>query len=145
MTRACDHAQEVSSVPVVIQRDTLPGDVVCLRVVLPPDAPEPVTDGPSIDLDLLDSVVLEKAITEVEALPNPYLVLDLTGVLHLHSRGLWAIVEAARRRRERGGATALAGLSAPLARVVELTSAADSVLVANTAEDALSLFPRTNP
>lgn len=108
-----------------IERVEIPDGIVALTIApIPPESA-------AFEIDLLDSEGVEVALkTELDQ-GSKKLLIDLNRINYIHSRAFWAIVRAAEQTVTQGGATVVVSPSAYLARLVELTSAAE----------ALRLFP----
>lgn len=81
----------------------------------------------AFEVDLLASEDVEVALKGAVADGKSKMVVDVAQVGYMHSRAFWAIVRAAEECARRGGALVLVRLSPYLARLVELTSAAEAV------------------
>ena len=101
-------------------------------------APDP--SGRTFELDLLSSEDVETALKTVVADGKSRVVVDLAEVGYIHSRAFWAIVRAAEECNRRGGGLVLVRLSSYVARLVELTSAAEAVHARPDVPAALALL-----
>lgn len=94
----------------------------------------------TVEIDLMASEQFQSAVEGWDSSGKPGLILDLSRVSYIHSRPFWSIVHAAEEAARRGGALVLVGLSDQLRRTVELTSAADLVLVRSSIDEARAAF-----
>lgn len=101
-------------------------------------APDP--SGRAFEVDLLASEDVETALKAVVAAGKSKLVVDLANVAYMHSRAFWAIVRAAEDCNARGGGLVVVRLSPYLARLVELTSAAEALTARAEVPDALKFL-----
>lgn len=101
-------------------------------------APDP--SGRAFEVDLLSSEDVETALKTVVAAGKSKLVVDLANVAYMHSRAFWAIVRAAEDCNARGGGLVVVRLSPYLARLVELTSAAEALTARAEVPDALKFL-----
>jgi anti-anti-sigma factor len=99
---------------------------------------EPATAA--FEVDLLASEDVESALKGAVADGKAKIVVDLAGVAYMHSRAFWAIVRAAEECVRRGGGLVLVGLSPYLTRLVELTSAAESIQARGDVVEAVVLL-----
>ena len=88
---------------------------------------EPDPSVRTFEVDLLSSEDVETALKAALGGGRAKLVVDLAQVAYMHSRAFWAIVRAAEDCNQRGGALVVVRLSPYLARLVELTSAAEAL------------------
>lgn len=82
---------------------------------------------PTFEVDLLAAEDVEVALKTAVGEEKNRMLVDLNQVAYMHSRAFWAIVRAAEECARRGGALVVVGLSPYLARLIELTSAAEAV------------------
>lgn len=101
---------------------------------------EPDPSGRAFEVDLLASEDVETALKAVVAAGKSKLVVDLANVAYMHSRAFWAIVRAAEDCNARGGGLVVVHLSPYLARLVELTSAAEALTARAEVPDALKFL-----
>jgi anti-anti-sigma factor len=90
-----------------------------------------------IDLSLADE--LQKRLTDASAGSGSIVVVDLSECLFIDSRGLSALLNAARRLTRNGGALAVICPNPTPQRVFEITQTDDTLNVAGTKEEALGL------
>jgi anti-anti-sigma factor len=90
----------------------------------------------AFEVDLLDSAAVEAALAAEARAGHTRMVVDLGQAGYMHSRAFWAIVRAAERCLEAGGRLIVARASPYLRRLIDLTSAAESVHVADTVDQA---------
>src|SRR4051794_26671755 len=101
-------------------------------------APDP--SGRTFEVDLLASEDVETALKAAVAEGKARIVVDLAEVGYMHSRAFWSIVRAAEECNRRGGGLVVARMSPYLARLVELTSAAEAVHARPDVAAALALL-----
>lgn len=94
----------------------------------------------AFEVDLLASEDVESALKGAVADGKSKMVVDLANVAYMHSRAFWSIVRAAEECARRGGALVLVRLSPYLARLVELTSAAESIQSRGDVVEGLALL-----
>ena len=90
------------------------------------------------DLDLTSAPALRSEIVRLVAEGTTRVVLDLSGVEFCDSVGLGALVGAQKRLRARGGVVRLAACSAPVRRVLELTSLDRAMTPFGSVDDAMA-------
>jgi anti-anti-sigma factor len=83
--------------------------------------------GP-VEIDPFDSVRLDRTLDEQLAAGRSRLVIDLTNVRHVSSRGFWAIARTAKALALRSGRLVIASDSTALSRTIEITSASDAIV-----------------
>jgi anti-anti-sigma factor len=101
-------------------------------------APDP--SGRTFEVDLLASEDVETALKAAVQEGKSRIVVDLAAVGYMHSRAFWAIVRAAEECNRRGGGLVVARCSPYIARLVELTSAAEAVHARADVETGLKLL-----
>lgn len=116
-----------------ISRREEPGGTTVLTL-----APDP--SGRTFEIDLLASEDVASALKAAVADGKNKLVVDLANVSYMHSRAFWAIVHAAEDCNKRGGGLVVVHVSSYLARLVELTSAADALEARPEVADALEFL-----
>lgn len=114
------------------RRDETDGIAVLTLGAEPPAA--------AFEVDLLASEDVESALKGAVADGKSKMVVDLAQVTYMHSRAFWAIVRAAEECARRGGALVLVRLSPYLLRLIELTSAAESVQSRGDVTEGLELL-----
>lgn len=101
-------------------------------------APDP--SGRAFEVDLLSSEDVETALKGVISDGKAKVVVDLANVTYMHSRAFWAIVRTAEDCNARGGGLVVVHLSPYLARLVELTSAAEALTARPEVPEALKFL-----
>lgn len=101
-------------------------------------APDP--SGRAFEVDLLASEDVESALKTAVAEGKSRIVMDLASVAYMHSRAFWAIVRAGEECNRRGGGLVVVHLSPYLARLLELTSAAEALHARPEVAEALKLL-----
>lgn len=96
--------------------------------------------GSVFEVDLLASEDVETALKAAISEGKSKLVVDLANATYMHSRAFWAIVHAAEECNTRGGGLVVVHLSPYLARLVELTSAAEALQSRPEVAGALKLL-----
>jgi anti-sigma B factor antagonist len=103
-------------------------------------------DDPSIrrvavdgEIDLVVSAEFQRRLTEASDGPASVVLVDLSRCLFIDSRGLSALLTAARRLTRSGGALAVFCPNPTPYRVFEITNTRDTLNVATTEAEARSL------
>jgi len=73
------------------------------------------------------------------------LLLDMSGLRFIDSGATQMIIAAYQLARREGGTLAIAGISAPVARVLELTGVDQRIRVFGTADDAITTLTQGEP
>jgi anti-sigma B factor antagonist len=113
-------------------------------ITVGPDGDDPtirrvVVQG-EIDLTVADE--LQRRLAEASQGPGSIVLVDLSECLFIDSRGLSALLNAARRLTRTGGALAVACPNPTPHRVFQITQTDDTLNVAPTEEDARELALR---
>lgn len=101
-------------------------------------APETVVLHVAGEVDTLTAPALDSAVTTELELAPPRLVLDLTGVTFLASRGLAVLVRAAALAEERGTRVELVSQRRAVLRPLEITRTTHLFTIHSTLDEALA-------
>ena len=85
------------------------------------------------ELDLVTAPTLADAISSLERLQPPRVLIDFTGITFIDVAGLRVLLDAARRARARGGELVLRRPSPPISRILRITALDQSISIAPAA------------